>query len=1488
MADGGRHLRRRRTVAQQAALLLSLMVAVLSLGGQPVNAERSAMTFITLSGEAGTSLVDADLLAANPAGATVVVECDDARAFVVRNVTTTILSLKYTHDECNVTLDDVNVTETWNATSHRRLVAPGLYADLVRGMTEVHMRRLFADTIAPTLEFRTMHFNVAAGLERHTTEAMMNNATFPTVLFENVLVNTSGGFNFLARGAQDASVTFRTVLLTGDSTNHMLERSNASEATITDADIGHAVEDIGRNSDGVRVTVSDTYLQTFDTTYNSSVSSGSVPQVLFKMLIEARNGSVVLRRLSRGPLLPFVGDGFINSRVISHFLESSENCTALIEDSNNLAGAFVYAMTGSTDATVLVRNCAGLDYGFYLSAGDRGSRAVHRANLTFENIRDTRQLCIYCGHHCIDCDVTVRQAARLNASFPLVAVFAERTRIVFDDITDCDGLAYWALLGGTDSSMLASNLVNLFDSFTTRLSDVVNFAFCNPDVAATTADCIVFYTQVYTGASRGLRVSITVDGAFNISGGTFYRLGYNVIDSDVTVRRVSLVSGIDTLSEVGYAAGLSDQCLNLAVLGLIISRRWWKGPCPWVGGSTITIDTVANIADPSVSFVGLGRASYYSTFVVRTLVPTNRPVALSHLGQASVDAALLLSNVCVTRPPALLLGATGMPRMELNTSDRCADEAVAVYPEAASGVELDLLVSAAADAPFITVNATRLRLFRTASGVSSSLRFLRVTNGSVTFLYYVGPIPQPVSLCSIAPAIELVDFSSNNISTVDRMTGLLGRCPALRTIVSYGNSMTGSVALGAIGFIMPRLTAIIGADADEPVGRRNTAAAFYTCGFTPLLRLVFWREGGELMDVGPHPASFRLCNCVAGRSFDLISAVWRCTPTLTRSLSIATPSRTPTPTRTLGSPTRSKSPTRSLGSPTRTRGSPTRTRTRSKSRSTSVTQRVPQRVCSMNNLFVTPPVLQAAALQSVGAVLQFVLPAGETWSSVAPRTVSIAATIATAQTGGFNAHTSQLLQPGSGAHDATAWRIGDGNASVLELHLRATPALRVVEAAEVLRVRLPASAFACAAPSFDAVYVVLEPAAEAALSSAQAATTAAGAVGVAAGAVSGAAAADAQALVVLAFVQCGSSSGRAVPKQVKFLLGPLGMADGPLGIILGNFALLAMLAALQGIVVAIMHFVRKKPWGSACAMGRFPGVTLVAAGLAEQGLALFSLSMILRGDMHPAALAGAAAALAVPALTWWTSRRYAAPSFEAGSGRLIFFALTSVLDGVAPGSMKAKLLAQFAPVGKWGPRAASQRFGSPVRGLLPTWVFFVVAPPLQSLLLGLIAAIPIPPSRVGLCTVQYLAMALVVGSMCVAAVVVRPYRVRAAAWFQVVSSLTIVASVLAAIVMLHVDTPTGALVVAELAAIAQALITMVRTVNAVAVKVAERTIWAGDGRSHVWTAADAARPHYSGLQIDDGMLKLIEMSPVVGDDVPQSAAGGGAHDADDQHAVAGA
>jgi len=310
-------------------------------------------------------------------------------------------------------------------------------------------------------------------------------------------------------------------------------------------------------------------------------------------------------------------------------------------------------------------------------------------------------------------------------------------------------------------------------------------------------------------------------------------------------------------------------------------------------------------------------------------------------------------------------------------------------------------------------------------------------------------------------------------------------------------------------------------------------------------------------------------------------------------------------------------------------------------------------------------------------------------------------------------------------------------------------------------------------------------------------------VAVAAASGSAAAAGDAQALAVLALVQCGSAAGRATSGRMAFLLSlvPVGSAGLEAGerAVLGNVALLALVAALQLLVAAgLRAFGRARgsaalgSWAGCLGPVRFPGLLLVAAQLQLPGTAVHAVSLVLRGSVSAVALLGLAVALATPAAVHAATRRAVRASFTgrgaatgsggaeppSASGGLRFMAYTRAARllpfGTVPGSAGGRAWALVGPCARWGPRVPSQMFGAPVRQLRAAWAGLAAAPAVQGLLFAVVAAMPVPPGW--LCPAQFGALAVVGLGLPAACAVVQPYRIRALAGLRLASAVALAAA----------------------------------------------------------------------------------------------------------------
>jgi hypothetical protein len=153
------------------------------------------------------------------------------------------------------------------------------------------------------------------------------------------------------------------------------------------------------------------------------------------------------------------------------------------------------------------------------------------------------------------------------------------------------------------------------------------------------------------------------------------------------------------------------------------------------------------------------------------------------------------------------------------------------------------------------------------------------------------------------------------------------------------------------------------------------------------------------------------------------------------------------------------------------------------------------------------------------------------------------------------------------------------------------------------------------------------------------------------------------------------------------------------------------------------------------------------------------------------------------------------------------------------------------------------------------WIAFAFGTSLRATLFGFVTALPI--LNRSFCTAQHVAMLLLALGFGVTGAVVMPYRVPITSVFQLVSSLTLVTIIVASIWALYAaGTPPPALLrLAISASSAQGVISSLRVLHAVLLKVGENMFWKADGRTHVWV--DGVGEPHGGVELSDNMMRLL-------------------------------
>jgi hypothetical protein len=947
----------------------------------------------------------------------------------------------------------------------------------------------------------------------------------------------------------------------------------------------------------------------------------------------------------------------------------------------------------------------------------------------------------------------------------------------------------------------------------------------------------------------------------DVSGRNFGYLGRGAVRAKVVFRNVSFFSGSNAtpglvMEHIGSGAGFINNCATWygnPLLGQLLQPMLapvFGTQCLFAGAVNVTFEDVAwSLLRPNSALVNAFAAT-------QNLTVTFAGYDCGYLAKARGVLATALPATSLR--PRIIVNATACP------------SAVALEFDAGRAASLPALSLFVTGLPPLLLDLSFNKFDQiTFGGVGTAVRNLTITRTSMSS--FVG------SLAAFLFRLRYLDLRLNSLASTRTVEELLAATPQLETIDVAGNRMRGTVTLGNITRRPVAITIEPAASSLAPNYPANLPSVMYTCGEDVAPSVRYWRTsptGGPpyvATSAGPYDLAFRACRCNVGFTWDLSKGdgTEGCLRTPTASLSlIASSSPSSTPSQT---PSTTASASRTL--PTLTHSaSPTLTQPRTRTR----TPRAPVPTCaSVITATILPPSLSSAQLSTTGATVTITLTSGMQWDPLTvPGSVHLRVTAATSQTNGFNSHADAIFRGPASIAVRSGSRSG---ASALEIKLFPAPALQIVgRDAEQLRITIASIAFACAGADDTEFVLDILPTSPPRLQAAERTATAAAAMGTAAGVVTASSAADMQAIVLLSLVQCASTSAKTVAGGASFLLGPLSLGGGSQGVVGGNLLLLFSFAALQLAVACGAHLVLRLrhrhvgKWHVCLAWVRFPGLTITAGMLQQQGTAAHALRMLFDGNASPLAIAGLALSLLLPAAIFYC-RRYAQSTFgtaggsapkhlpeqESGDLQLVFYKYCTILKGVGPGTLKWRLVQWLGPIGRWGPKLAVSRIGSPYKALRPVWAGFATAAPLQGLLLGVIAGLPVRSGQTALCSLQLCAIAFVTTSMAVAAALSRPYRTAITPAFQVASSLCITVATIANIGMVaRSGEPPGAwLELAAIAAALQGVVSLIRSLHALTLRVLENHWWDHDGRTFVWV--EDMRRFVPERELDDALVELV-------------------------------
>jgi hypothetical protein len=449
------------------------------------------------------------------------------------------------------------------------------------------------------------------------------------------------------------------------------------------------------------------------------------------------------------------------------------------------------------------------------------------------------------------------------------------------------------------------------------------------------------------------------------------------------------------------------------------------------------------------------------------------------------------------------------------------------------------------------------------------------------------------------------------------------------------------------------------------------------------------------------------------------------------------------------------------------------------------------------------------------------------------------------------------------------------SSSSMVVHLPAMPSVAPQVVPENFALEVGSAAFACDAGPSATFSFTLEPSTFDALSTAEAASTATAVLTSIASVAGGtAAAASGQSLAVLALVSCSSPAAKKAAGPLKFLLSPLGdvFGEGEIAAIVANLILMASVVAAQVSVTGVIFVLQRPstsaklpgmlkkalqpalddgyPWRCAMASARFPGMSIFVAVFCQQGNAVFSMAGILDGDVSAVRLCGLAVAVSLPLLIFAISTKCTRPTFEPGPDSMIFYRYTQhfALWPSVQWPRLRKLYSWVVPIGRWGPVRRAKMYAPLFRHIRPVWIRTLVAMPVvQPLLLGTVAALPVSPDAVGLCTAQVVVLGLMVLGLSLVGLV-RPFRSPFENYAPVVSGVVTASAFFASAKVTYTslsedtEPPSAALDFLAFATILQGILALVQSAVAAALVALTVSMWAEDGRTVPFLETDGVSP----------------------------------------------
>jgi hypothetical protein len=1279
-------------------------------------------------------------------------------------------------------------------------------------------------------------------------DAFHNTFTSPKTLQLRIAdaVNCSDSFHFALSNAYDTDVRVDVVTACNNSFHRLGTFSSRGALRVSELrGNSHSFSKVGLWGTNLSVSVSDV-----------ADDSGGFVEVL------ASCGSCV------GLLedLVDIRDGF---RYVGH---KAKNLTLTVQNVSNVWRTFSrlsYGVTIGGSATVVrhLRNITGTSF-FQLAAGGRF------ASVSVSNVRDVSDASFYMPLYISkNATAVFYDIRRVNASFHGDSDYISRevvSAILCDsrdggiNVTSCYAIASSA---DRDPPFLwVGHDVTLRD-----MSDIHNFSFARFGRGAVDS-------------------TITIDGVANAHGGSFSFL----------------------LADIGYtwACGIDDSPVETLRMQIVFSNM---GHCFFTGASRLVLRNITDVAGSfdytalqmsgsavelhdvrggTTSFRYLARHANVrppTAFKIWTIVPPSGGSVLvdrsdlpQHLAVDGRGLAVSLEHLCHLSAGAtvthLMYNATeaslslpGTPRDEPG----CAS-VVDLRPMVHAEVTLELSKSPvrefyAADMvtrllPVVSTLSFRPRLTHLSLRANANLTTLPTLNWGV--LEYVDLRDNSLTTANVGLMVQTLHLDGNQLAG----NPLEMISPTTRNISFSRNAMSSPLdftILASPRVPSPALLTVTVSDAGSAADENRWAALMYTCE-QPMPNVHYADRGGAPKFVAS-AASFARCQCRSPALDDLLVVCRSRTESASSAPSrSASPSSSVSSTRTASvehtasaadfSDTVSLAATVSLPRSSSQSLSATashiqtlsRSHTRGLTASATQSTSMPavQHACRFTRIAVAPDAVSNDAVHAGGTSIVFTLQDGAgmfalRYGGNVAVPVAVSVLPSSAQTNGFD-------EFGGGLVKDTGWVVNRTHAT---LTLAAAAGLITVDTPEVIRIAFAPAMFDCAAPAVTAVDLRLLPEASGAVAAAQQVVAVAGVATALALGGSAGAGADMQAMVAVGFVQCGSSSGRAVPKHIRFLLGPFG-GDNPVLVIVFNLLLVAGLASLQLLAALLLVKLKKKTWRDATAVARFPSMAVSAASLQLQGTSLYAFRMLLSGDVHPVAFLGVATSVAVPATVRWLTRYTARPTFCDTPHTLIFYRYCHMLDRFR--GPRQNLWAKVLPVGRWGPRETAARFAGPVRQLRPHWIIFSVAPSVQTVAIALVAAMPIEGGT--LCAMQFVVLIAIVAFFGATVFLSNPYRVPAFRGTRIASSATLVLSILAALWLARgsLASRDAAVQLASAAAAMQTAAAVLQTVHVISLKVFERVWCSDDGRTHIYL--DGVPASSAAVDVDDNMVELLPRS----------------------------